>query len=154
MDAATVAEALRQVLEGEDFPPTRQILSRIPASQAGFLPLGSKYSMLTLVEHSAFWHRVWLGRLNGVSAPNFLSDWRIPAESEWPGVRAEFLEGLVEAHAIASGVPFVHKMRSDDGALKTLLQIAVHDAYHVGQFMMIKRMMKGAPQLFDATTRP
>jgi len=142
MDPRTAAEALRQLIDGEDFPPPRQVLSRIPIASAARVPNGAKFSLLTYVEHANFWHRVWLGRLRGERAPNITQDWRVPEASEWPAVRDEFLAGLEEAHRLASAQPFAHAMRSDEKAVKTLLQIAIHDTYHVGQFVILKRLVR------------
>ena len=143
MDSRTAAEALRQVWEGHDFPPPKQILSNVKAEDAAALPPGFKYSLLTLVEHTHFWQRVWLSQLTGAKKPDMLKDWRIPKPEEWPEVRAAFLEGLQEAMAIANAKPFIHKLKSDEVAVEKLLKIAVHDAYHVGQFVLVKRAVKG-----------
>ena len=142
MDARTAAEALRQVWEGRDFPPPKQILSRLPAEDAAKIPSGFKYSILTLVEHNNLWNGIWLGRLVDRKRPDMTKDWRVPKPSEWLEVRSQFLEGLEEAIAIAEAKPFRHKMKSDEVAIQALLQIAVHTAYHVGQFVLIKRALK------------
>jgi uncharacterized damage-inducible protein DinB len=143
MDARVAAEAIRQVLEGRDFPPPRQILSNVKPEQAAALPPGFKYSLLTLVEHTWFWQEIWLARLTDRKRPDMKRDWRLPDVEEWPEVRQRFLDGLEEAYAIASAGPFVHRMKTDEAAIEALLQIAVHDAYHVGQFVLLKRAMRG-----------
>jgi hypothetical protein len=35
-------------------------------------------------------------------------------------------------------------MKSDDVAIKTLLQIAIHDTYHLGQVNLLKRALRVA----------
>ena len=119
------------------------VLRGIKPEDAAKLPPGFKYSLLTLVEHTDFWQRIWLAGLRGGKRPDMTKDWRIPSPEEWPTVRQSFLGGLEEAVAIASAEPFVHKKRSDENAVNTLLKIAVHDAYHVGQFVLLKRAVRG-----------
>ena len=143
MDPAVAAEALRQVWEGYDFPAPASLLKGIENEQAGELPPGFKYSLLTLVEHAYFWQRIWLGQITGTKKPDMLKDWRVPATEEWPEVRSAFLDGLQEALKIAGAEPFEHKLKSDDSAISKLLKIAVHDAYHIGQFVLVKRAVRG-----------
>lgn len=143
MDSKTASEALRQVLEGRDFPTPKQILSNVKAEDAAAIPPGFKYSLLTLVEHNNLWNGIWLGRLLDRKRPDMTKDWRVPKPSEWSEVRRRFLEGMEEAISIAEAKPFRHKMKSDEEAIQTLLQIAVHTAYHVGQFVLIKRAVRG-----------
>lgn len=134
---------LRQVWEGRDFPAPKSVLSRVSAEQAATIPPGFKYSLLTLVEHADFWQRVWLNRLNGLKADSFMKDWRVPAPVEWQDVRTSFLQNFEEALRIASTNPLDHKMKSDELAIETLTQIAVHNAYHIGQFVLLKRAVTG-----------
>lgn len=142
MDPKTAYEALRQVWEGHDFPPPASILRNVKAADAAAVPPGFKYSLLTLVEHSHFWQRIWIGKLTGRKQPDFRKDWRVPAPEEWPEVRKAFLEGFEEALAIANAEPFEHRMKTDEAACDTLLKIAVHNAYHVGQFVLVKRAVR------------
>lgn len=144
MAPRTVAEALHQVWVGADFPPPASILRNVNAEDAAMIPQGFKYSLLTLVEHTDFWQRIWLGRLTGSKKPNFRKDWRIPDSSEWPTVRQGFLDRFQEALSIANAEPFVHRLDSDEAACRVLTQIAVHNAYHVGQFVMVKRAVKAS----------
>ncbi|MBX3119348.1 MAG: DinB family protein [Fimbriimonadaceae bacterium] len=135
----SAAVALRQIWEGKDFRSPKSVLSRVTVEQAAALPPGFKYSLLTLVEHTDFWQRIWLAHLKGEKAENFMKDWRVPAHEEWPTVRERFLKNFEEALRIAESEPFTHKMKSDEEAISTLAQIAVHNAYHVGQFVLMKR---------------
>lgn len=149
MTASKVAaEALRQVWEGDDFTPASKVLSRVKPDLACLLPPGFAYSLATLVLHTDFWQRIWLARLMDTPRPDMTKDWRVVEPGEWDSVRRSFLEGFEKALQIAAAVPFAHKMKSDEAAIKTLLNIAVHNAYHIGQFRIVKRAataaMKGA----------
>ena len=54
-------------------------------------------------------------------------------------IRDQFLAGLERALEVARSDPFEHKMKSDAIAIKTLLQVVVHDSYHIGQINLLKR---------------
>lgn len=143
MDAKTTAEALYQVWVGADFPAPASILRNVKKEDAATIPAGFKYSLLTLVEHTDFWQRIWLGRLTGSRRPDMTKDWRVPDVSEWVEVRKRFLENFEKALAVAQAEPFVHRLKSDDEACRVLTQIAVHNAYHIGQFVLVKRAVRG-----------
>lgn len=142
MDPKTAAEALHQVWIGADFPPAASILRNVKVVDAAAIPPGFKYSLLTLVEHTDFWQRIWLARLIGSKRPDMTKDWRVPDVLEWPEVRQRFLENFERALAVACAEPFVHRLKSDDEACRVLIQIAVHNAYHVGQFVLVKRAVR------------
>jgi len=144
MDPQTVSSVLNQIWIGADFPPPESILRNVNAEDAAAVPVGFKYSLLTLVEHTDFWQRIWLGRLTGSKKPDFRKDWRIPEPSEWPAVRQGFLDRFQEALSVANAEPFVHRLDSDETACRVLTQIAVHNAYHVGQFVLVKRAAKAS----------
>ena len=143
MTSKIALEALIQVRDGRDFSSPKAILSRVTAEGACAQAEGCPYSLATYVEHCAFWQDIWLAKLRGEKGKSFIEDWRVPQPGEWHNVRKRFLRGLDEAIAIAEKTPFVHSMKDDDAACATLIQIAVHNAYHVGQFVFLKRMVKG-----------
>jgi uncharacterized damage-inducible protein DinB len=137
---ASVVEALRQIIDGDDIPTPRALLN-ISAERAALKLPGAPYSILTNLAHAVFWQDIWLNRLAGKRAQSFLEDWKTPPAEEWPRLRERFLDGLEEATRIARSEPFEHRMKSDAVAIKTLLQLAVHDAYHIGQINLLKRML-------------
>lgn len=144
MDPKTVAEALRQVLEGEDFRGPASATSSVTDAVANqSLPI-SPYSIATNAEHALFWNKIWLARLNDTKRPDMKKDWRVPSPDEWKRIRQELVDSVEAAHRIASAMPFKHHMKSDDAACETLIAIAVHTAYHLGQIALLKRMARKA----------
>ncbi len=144
MDPQTVAETLRQVIEGMDFAPAKRLVN-IKAGLACEKRDGFPYSIATNIWHCDYWNRLWLARLRGERRPAkniWAEDWQVPGEEDWKEVRDRFLENLTAAYQIASAQPFQHAMKSDEEAAKVLNQIAVHTAYHVGQVALLKRMLK------------
>ena len=142
MALETAIEALRQVMEGMDFQPPAKLVN-IGAGKACSKLEGAPYSIATNVWHCDYWNRLWLARLTGEKRPAkniWAEDWQVPAESDWPEVKSRFLANLDRALQIAKSEPFEHRMKSDEAAIKTLNQIAVHTAYHVGQIALLKRL--------------
>lgn len=140
-DIATVQEALRQVVQGEDFQPASQLLKTVRAADATKRLPGMPYSLATNVEHADIWNRLWLGQLEGKKRFNPFPDFPVVDESEWSRTRDQFLANLERAYEIACAEPFEHRCRSDASAVKVLLKIAVHSAYHVGQMRLLKRAL-------------
>ena len=66
----------------------------------------------------------------------------MPEPGEWKRIRKELVETTEEAYKIANAEPFTHQMKSHDIACKTLLAIAVHTAYHLGQLTLLKKLEK------------
>jgi len=136
-------EALIQVREGRDFPPPRQVLNRVRPEDACRRVEVLGRSLAELVWHADFWQQIWLARLTGERARPITEDWYRPPPEEWNDTRERFLSNLDRAVAIAESGE--HRMRSDEIAERVLLQIAVHDAYHIGQWVLIKRALRNEP---------
>lgn len=135
MATQPTADLFRQLASGVDIPDPRKLLSRIrPEDAARVLP-GLPYSLLTNLAHMHFWQDLWLNKIRGAPRPSFLEDWRIPESSEFPSLRAAFLEGFDEACRLAADGP-------DADTAATLTAIALHDAYHFGQIKLIKRALR------------
>lgn len=140
MNAESVAECLRMVIEGDDIPPVNSLLSRITVQAASEQLEGFPYSIITNVEHADFWQRVWLARVQGEKIPSLTEDWRVPGSSEWPQIRRSFIDNLNKAHQLASADPFQHSAKTEQDALKALMNIAVHSSYHIGQIKLMRRV--------------
>lgn len=138
-DRDAVIELLRQVWEGEDFPSAASILRNVTSETAAALPPGFKYSLLTLVEHTDLWQRIWLSKLLDVPRPDYRQDWRVPDADEWPMIRRNFLERFEQALHFAVETPRAKDAKREAAINKVLTQIAVHNAYHIGQFVLLKR---------------
>lgn len=135
------AEALRQLVEGDDFTTPAGLLRSIKAEMAVAVPPGCPYSIATNVKYAAIWQSYWLARLRGEKAPKIVmgQDFPLVAGNEWPEVRREFVTGLDEALEIARG-------EADETTLKTLFKIVNHGAYHLGQIQLLKRILTGTPE--------
>ncbi len=138
----SIREALRQVLEGDDFESASTMLKNIKAEAAITILPGMPYSLATNVAHADIWNRIWIARLEGRPKFNPFPDFPEITADGWPEVRDSFIANLNQAYEIARSEPFVHKCKSEDAAMKVLLKIAVHTAYHLGQIKLLKRALR------------
>lgn len=137
-----VIEVLEQVVSGRDFDTPEALLRSVKPDVAAMVVPGSPYSIATNVAHADIWNLVWLAKLEGKPRLNPFPDFPVIPAEDWKTVRKQFLENLDSAIEIASRKPFTHAMKSDESAAKTLLQIAVHTAYHLGQVKLLKRIAR------------
>lgn len=142
----TLREAIRQVLEGTDFDPADKVLGNLTPEQATTKLPGWPYSIATNVAHTDHWQCIWLARLEGAKRPKSFPDFPEVSPEQWLEVRDRFLTNFQRASAIANAEPFVHQLKSDEVAVKILLEIAVHNAYHIGQMKLLKRLLRSSPK--------
>ena len=143
--ASAAAEALRQIIEGDDFATPAGLLKSINSELAVRMPVGFAYSIATYVEHARIWQDLWLSQLRGENPArvDYGKDFPCVSAEDWPKVRKDFIKGLLDAHAIALRNPFLHGAADDAKAVRTLLKIANHGAYHLGQIALLKRLLRG-----------
>lgn len=139
-------EVYRQLVQGLDFDGPDTLLRNVSAEQAVAKLPGWPYSIGTNVAHADHWQKIWLARLTGARAPKTFPDFPEVEPAEWEHVRRSFLLNLAQAQEIASAETFSHKMRDDATARKLLLQIALHNAYHLGQIKLLKRLLRASKQ--------
>lgn len=140
MTLETALEALIQLREGKDIPAPRQVLSRIkPEDACRVLPMFRK-SIADYVWHADFWQQIWIARLSGEPARSMMEDWQSVEPADWEATRERFLANLDRAVEIARSGE--HRMKDDATANRLLLQIAIHNSYHIGQWVLIKRALR------------
>lgn len=137
-----VRELLRQAWEGDDFGAPAGVLKGVSDKTATLVLPGAPYSIATNVAHADIWQRLWLARLEGTPKFNPFPDFPAVEAKDWAAVRRSFLEHFEKACALASAEPFRHSAKSDAAARKLLTKIAVHNTYHVGQIVLLKRMAR------------
>jgi len=139
----TLVELFDHIIGGYDIPKPSG-LSRLKREVATVKPDGAPYSPLTNLAHTVLWQEAWLKSLNGIKTPGpelWNNDFRVPDPEEYEALRKRFIDGLHEARAYAAGET-QHKAQSDDKAVTTLLKIAVHASYHMGQLNLLRRTAK------------
>jgi uncharacterized damage-inducible protein DinB len=144
MDPTTLAEVFRQIIDGDDIPAPAGMLRTIKAENAAKRLPGHPYSILENLWHAVFWQTIWLNRIEGKKAQSFMDDWQSPDLSEFPALRTRFIANLEKARKLCAAKSFKHKMKSDEAAVKTLIAMAIHDSYHIGQMNVMKRTIRNS----------
>jgi uncharacterized damage-inducible protein DinB len=158
MSDSAEAELLTQVrgaLRGRgQFTDTLRILDALPWRVTGGRPGGAEHSILRLVRHLNYWQDMYLERLAGADRPSPAHDaegWpggQEPAsEQEWLDAAAHFRNGLGRAES-AAGDESLHAALPKWGGrsrLECLLGLALHNAYHAGQVVQLRRMLDAWP---------
>ena len=137
MECNVLVQMFDQILTGEDIPTPERML-RIKGARAALKSGGHPYSLLTNLAHAVMWQNLWLDKLNRKpkrpSMEIWKVDWRVAETGEWEGLRRDFVEGLKQARALAN------KPSLTSLEVETLLKIAIHASYHLGQMNLLKRM--------------
>lgn len=139
-----VQEALRQVVEGDDFAPPVKLLADLTPEQATSLIGGSVLSIASIVWHTLFWVDVWNAAVDGdTDRLNWIPNddtWPVVTAEEWPELRDKFISALSAAQQLAATVnPDAPGQPQGRTASQNFLQIAVHTSYHLGQIALIRR---------------
>jgi hypothetical protein len=146
MDLTVLDRLYLQIQEGWDIPTPKGLL-RVKRDDAAVTLPGMPYSMVKNLAHAVYWQELWLGALEGASRPANMEVWRNdfrdPDPSEWEDLRKRFVEGLAKAREYCGERFKEHRRKSDEDAVNTLLAIAVHASYHMGQINVLKRALKG-----------
>ena len=128
-------------MEGWDIPAPGGML-KITEADAFVEVVPIPYAFATNLQHAVLWQRFWLRKIAGGRKKSGMQEWkndfRVPEPREFKDLRREFLEGLAEARGIAASEP------SDPEVVESLVRIAVHAAYHLGQMNLIKRSVRKA----------
>lgn len=135
-----------------DFPAPSRILDGLTGDQATTVPVGLPYSVAQLVAHMLSNMRFNLGLIR---APDPLSyaerfeNWPVVTPDQWPGVRGEFfrvLGAISEAARREDDLARVlYPEAKDEPAwtvgYKLALSVAKHNAYHLGQIVVVRRVL-------------
>ena len=152
------AELLAQVrgaLRGKgQFVDPLRVLDALPWRLAGERPGGAEQSILRLVRHLSYWQDVYIERLAGAdrpSPPHAAEGWpggEAPkTEQEWLDAVAHFRDGLIRAERAAGDGSLGDVLPAWAGRsrLECVLGLALHNAYHAGQIVQLRRMLGSWP---------
>ena len=149
-----VAQLLGALRGRGQFVDTMRLLDELPWQQAGERPGGAEHSVFRLVGHMNYWQDVYLERAAGAERPSPAHDeegWPGPdapgTEREWRDAAEHFRDGLRRAEAMAGARPLGEPLPNWGGKsrLECLLGLALHNAYHGGQVVQLRRMLGAWP---------
>jgi uncharacterized damage-inducible protein DinB len=144
-------EAVKELLEGDGhYVPPARLLNDLTEAQAVAVPPGSPYSIAQVLHHMHYCQAEELAVLRGDGWPQppfvkpaHLDDTFAPIPpGAWPALAADFLAGLEACKRRADEQPdAVSPTRDDTSANYDLAGTALHNAYHFGQIVLLRRML-------------
>lgn len=137
-------------------------LQGIPAELAARKLEGYSHSISQIVGHMNYWMDYELRRIRqehsaypAHAADSWPSDSSVTNEAEWNAEVARFAALLEKLSALAQSDPefLNHKVRAthevhkqhSSSVLAVLWQIAAHNSYHVGQVVLLRRLLNNWP---------
>jgi uncharacterized damage-inducible protein DinB len=135
------------------FAPPAQILDGLTPEQAERHADGLTHSIAEIVAHMAFWQNWFCRRLDGIHEPMVGSaalGWPEAAPGAWEDLKLHFLAGL--ERVAARGTAGAGLDRPITPAIEfpplanyttrdTLVHVAHHNAYHLGQIVSLRQAM-------------
>jgi uncharacterized damage-inducible protein DinB len=155
LSTGDVASALRDALHGTgQFADSRHVLEALDWRLAGEKPHAAEHSIRRIAAHLVFWQDLYLERLAGAerpSPPHDAAGWpggNAPRdEREWKALAARFADGLTRAVAAIDSAPLGMNLPRWGGRTRFagLNGLAVHNAYHLGQVVQLRKMVGSWP---------
>lgn len=128
-----------------EYAPAADILAGLTPLQAGMRPEGM-HSIFEELFHAAGWQETMLVSAKGGSMGESDADWPAtpapPDEGAWTGLVASFLAGSEEAGALGSQTERHDEVLPEGRSVRERLELlAVHNAYHMGKIVALRRFL-------------
>jgi uncharacterized damage-inducible protein DinB len=146
-----VAEAMRQMGRGEDFWPADDLTRDLSPEQATKIPEGCPYSIATQVGHMLCWQDRWIDQIQGQPVKDSVSDeedFPVVKPEEWMDLRARLVTGIEMASGLATGLE-TDRTVGTRSVSETLLKVAIHNAYHIGQIALLRQIAGFGMPVYD-----
>lgn len=142
-------QALERLLEGGGacMPPGRA-LDGLSADLACRRVEGAPHTVAEIVAHMQFWQAfsAALVRGEGPALPEHAAGgWPAVGPGDWDTVRRAFLSGLAEAKRLARGEDLSRLVDGQKTVGYELTVNALHNAVHLGQVILLRRMLGAWP---------
>jgi hypothetical protein len=139
--------AVEELMDGGgEFAPPSSLLSDLTEEQAVAVPPGAPYSIAQVVSHMHWNLRSSLAAVGQEAhpGPEHLDDTFAPiAPGSWKGLVEAFLAGIEECKRVAAEKKdAVSPARDDTNVDYDLAETALHNAYHFGQIVLLRRMQR------------
>jgi uncharacterized damage-inducible protein DinB len=149
---------IKHLLQGQGFTPLERALSGITLEQATSKPGNSPHSIADILAHLNFWQDWALGAVAGVHnpMPAHAADGWVTMKGNWDDLVKEFLAGLEKAKTLSDDEQLLQKPFDPESKIgwgfekvsvgEAILDvIAVHNAHHLGQIILLRRMLGAWP---------
>jgi uncharacterized damage-inducible protein DinB len=139
-------EATRALLEeASEFTPASRALDGLTAERALMKPADSPYSVAEIVSHMVFWQRYVMATIEGEAVEDISSattGWATVNLEDWPRLKDEFLANLERCCEMARNAAELERVPSGNRTVGyRLLSHAGHNAYHLGQIVLLRRIL-------------
>jgi uncharacterized damage-inducible protein DinB len=149
---------IKHLLEGPGFTPLEQALSGLTLEQATAKTCDSPHSIADILAHLNFWQSWAITAIKGEPKPmpNKAADGWVGLTGSWDDLVSEFFKGLEEAKTLTDDEALLQKPFDPEGKIgwgfekvsvgEAILDvIAVHNAHHLGQIILLRRMIGAWP---------
>ncbi len=151
-------QLIKHILQGPGFTPLERALSGITQEHALVKPNNSPHSIADILAHLNFWQSWAIAAIRGEPKPMpaKAADGWVGLTGSWEGLVGDFLKGLEEAKALTEDETLLQKPFDPESKIgwgfekvsvgEAILDvIAVHNAHHVGQIILLRRMLGAWP---------
>jgi uncharacterized damage-inducible protein DinB len=122
---------------------------------------GYPHSIFQVLSHMNFWMEYELRRIRQEHRPypahaseSWPSDSSPASDGEWTRAQARFIALIGELSALAQSDPeflnrevkATHAVHSQPSVLAVLWQMAAHNSYHLGQIVLLRRLLNSWPE--------
>ena len=135
------------------FAPPAHVLEDLSDADAVRRLDGSPHTIADIVAHMAYWQEWFLARCRGVASPmveHASAGWPAAPAGSWDETRLRFIGGLRQAVSIGSDRERVAKPLSPAIEYQplshytvqdALTHVAIHNAHHLGQIVVLRQML-------------
>ena len=127
-----------------EFAHPREILAGITPQEACSLVSGIPYSVAQILAHLQWWQNERISIALGGDLSEFkppFDDWPPVSPDDWDTLSSNFLAGFEQLLAITENVAAMQRIIFDDLKVgRMLLSHPMHNAYHLGQIVLIRRL--------------
>ncbi len=147
---ASGASARSFLESGHAFIRADRVLSRLEPSVAVTFVEGAAHTIADHVGHMAWWQRQVLADIRSETRARSViggDEFRSVPLEDWESVRQDFLSGLEELKTLTDDAALLgHQYLSRDHDVAfVLMDFALHNAYHLGQIVLLRRLLGAWP---------
>ena len=138
------------LIDTTPFMPPARALDGVSAQDAARRLTGASHSIAEIIAHMAFWQE-WFGRrVQGIGEPmatHAAEGWPDVGPGTWPALRERFLSGIerLSASEVNGGRPVDPPLEYPPlgryTVLDALVHVAMHNAHHLGQVVLLRQQM-------------
>jgi len=149
---AASSHAVKELTDGGgQFNCAERLIEDLTGEQATLVLPGAPYAIAQIVAHMHYWQSYAIAEAQGTTPErpaHLIETFPDVSLEDWPTLRAAFLAGIEEIKRLAderSGT--VSPARNDTTVGYELAENALHNAYHLGQIVLLRHLVGLWPPL-------